>query len=191
MQTLQGLFEEIMLKQYLTKNLFIAVMIALSALPFSPKAAEVTKEQIKGLDEQVQDIKRDVLELTTELSLLEEKLLFPSNTQVSLFVSLEGDKKFVLDAMQIKIDDKVVAKHLYTFKELEALRLGGVQRIYTGNINTGDHLMTASFIGRSASGNQFRGSADFAVIKAVGPKFVEIKIIGGNSPDQTISFQDW
>ena len=70
MQTLQGLFEEIMLKQYLTKKLFIAVMIALSALPFSPKAAEVTKEQIKGLDEQVQDIKRDVLELTTELSLL-------------------------------------------------------------------------------------------------------------------------
>ena len=177
--------------KYINKILLVITLVALSAVPFLAKAAEVTQEQIKGLDEQVQDIKQDVLELTTELSLLEEKLLFPSNTQVSLFVSLYSGKKFVLDAMQIKLNDKVVAKHLYTFKELEALRLGGVQRIYTGNINTGDHSLIASFLGRGASGEQFKGEADFTVNKAVGPKFVEIKITGGDSADQTISFQDW
>ena len=172
-------------------SLLLLVVLFLSALPIVVQATEVSKEQIKGLDEQVQDIKKDVLELTSELSRLEEKLLFPSNTQVSLFVSLSGDKSFVLDSMQIKMDGKVVAQHLYTYKEVEALKSGGVQRIYTGNIKTGDHAMVASFIGRSKSGNEYQRSENFTVSKAVGPKFVEIQVGGGSASDQTISFQDW
>jgi len=160
-------------------------------MPLSLHAAEVTQEQIKGLDEQVQDIKKDVLDLTSELSRLEEKLLFPSNTQVSLFVSVIGDEGFVLDSVQIKMDNKVVAHHLYTYKEIDALRAGGVQRIYTGNIKTGDHKLVASFIGRSKSGNEYQRSENFIVTKAVGPKFVEIQVSGSTSSDQTISFKDW
>ena len=112
-----------MLKKPINRYL-IPIIFALSVFSSLSQAAEVTKEQVKGLDEQVQDIKKDVLELTSELSRLEEKLLFPSNTQVSLFVSLEGDKDFDLDSMQIKLDNKVVAQHLYTFKELESLKAG-------------------------------------------------------------------
>ena len=175
-----------------TKIGFLVSLFFLWALlTQSVSAAEVTKEQIKGLDEQVQDIKKDVLELTSELSRLEEKLLFPSNTQVSLFVSVIGDEGFVLDSMQIKMDNKVVAQHLYTFKEIEALRAGGVQRIYTGNIKTGDHQLVASFIGRAKSGNEYQRSENFKVTKAVGPKFVEIQIGGSSASDQTISFKDW
>ena len=179
-----------MLRKTFRKS-FIPIIIFLTSLSASVQAAEVSKEQIKGLDEQVQDIKKDVLELTSELSRLEEKLLFPSNTQVSLFVSLNGDKGFVLDSMQIKVDNKVVSQHLYTYKEVEALKLGGVQRIYTGNIKTGDHTLVASFIGRSKSGNEYQRSENFVVSKTVGPKFVEIKIGGSSSSDQNISFQDW
>ena len=172
-------------------NLLFLIIFSLSLLPVTVQAAEVTREQIKGLDEQVQDIKKDVLELTSELTLLEEKLLFPSNTQVSLFVSLVGDKDFVLDSMQIKLDNKVVAQHLYTYKEIEALRAGGVQRIYTGNIKTGDHNLVASFIGRAKSGNEYQRSENYTVTKAVGPKFVEIQITGSSASDQSVSFKDW
>ena len=169
----------------------IPIIVFLFLLPASVHSAEVTREQIKGLDEQVQDIKKDVLGLTSELTLLEEKLLFPSNTQVSLFVSLSGDKDFVLDSVQIKVDNKVVAQHLYTYKEIEALRAGGVQRIYTGNIKTGDHALVASFIGRAKSNNEYQRSANYTVTKAVGPKFVEIQISGSSASDQTVSFKDW
>lgn len=169
----------------------LPVFFSISLLSANLQAAEVTREQIKGLDEQVQDIKKDVLDLTSELSRLEEKLLFPSNTQVSLFVSVAGDEDFILDSVQIKMDNKVVAHHLYTYKEIEALRAGGVQRIYTGNIKTGDHQMVASFIGRSKSGNEYQRSENFTVTKAVGPKFVEMQISGSSPSDQTISFKDW
>jgi len=178
-----------MLKHALAR--YLAPLFLLLSSTVTLHAAEVSKEQIKGLDEQVQDIKKDVLELTSELSQLEEKLLFPSNTQVSLFVSIKGDKDFVLDSMQIKMDNKVVMQHLYTFKEIEALRAGGVQRIYTGNIKTGDHQLVASFIGRAKSGNEYQRSEKYTVTKAVGPKFVEIQVSGSSASDQTISFKDW
>lgn len=182
---------ELSIIHLLRSNLSFLLLMSLSLATVSIQAAEVTKEQIKGLDEQVQDIKKDVLELTSELSRLEEKLLFPSNTQVSLFLSLAGDEDFVLDSMQIKVDNKVVAQHLYTFKEIEALRAGGVQRIYTGNIKTGDHQLVASFIGRTKSGNEYQRSENFTVTKAVGPKFVEIQISGSSASDQSLSFKDW
>ena len=172
-------------------DFLVSLFLFLALSTLSVSAAEVTKEQVKGLDEQVQDIKKDVLELTSELSRLEEKLLFPSNTQVSLFVAVNGGEGFVLDSMQIKMNNKVVAQHLYTFKEVEALRAGGVQRIYTGNIKTGDHQLVASFIGRTKSGNEYQRSENFKVTKAVGPKFVEIQITGSSASDQTISFKDW
>ncbi len=167
------------------------MFLSINFVSISSQAAEVSREQIKGLDEQVQDIKKDVLQLTSKLSRLEEKLLFPSNTQVSLFVSIAGDEGFVLDSMQIKMDNKVVVQHLYTFKEVQALRSGGVQRIYTGNIKTGDHQLVASFIGRAKSGNEYQRSENFKVTKAVGPKFVEIQITGSSASDQKISFKDW
>ena len=179
-----------MLIQYLA-SLRILVIFFMGFLSLSIQAAEVTKAQIKGLDEQVQDIKKDVLDLTSELTRLEEKLLFPSNTQVSFFISLTGDEDFVLDSMQIKLDNKVVAQHLYTFKEIEALRSGGVQRIYTGNIKTGEHALVASFIGRAKSGNAYQRSENFTVTKAVGPKFVEIQIVGTSASDQKVTFKDW
>lgn len=172
-------------------NNLAAILLLFPMLSISTHAAEVTREQIKGLDEQVQDIKKDVLDLSSELTLLEEKLLFPSNTQVSLFVSLSGDEDFILDSLQIKLDNKVVAQHLYTFKEIESLKAGGVQRVYTGNIKTGDHHLVASFIGRSRTDEAYQRSADFTVTKAVGPKFVEINITGDSASDQKVSFKDW
>ena len=180
----------IMLKRLFEKGV-CASLLLFSLMPAYINAAEVTKEQLKGLDEQVQDIKKDVLDLTSELTRLEEKLLFPSNTQVSLFVSLKGDEDFVIDSMQIKMDNKVVAQHLYTYKEVEALKSGGVQRIYTGNIKTGDHVLVASFIGRAKSGNEYQRSETYTVTKAVGPKFVEIQLTGNSASDQTVTFKDW
>jgi len=154
-------------------------------------ADEVSREQIKGLDEQVQDIKKDVLNLSSELARLEEKLLFPSNTQVSLFVSLQPGDDFRLDSVQLKLDNKVVAQHLYTFRELEALQQGGVQRLYTGNITTGEHELVVSYIGKAPAGGDYKRSASYKVIKDVGPKFVEIRIAGPDSTAQDVQFRDW
>jgi len=154
------------------------VIVGISVLVLSVAAygQELSREQIKGLDEQVQEIKSDVLGIAAELNQLEEKLLYPSNTQVAVFVSLVSGETFRLDSVEIQLDGKPVAHHLYTFKELEALQKGGVQRIYTGNVRSGEHDLQVFVIGKTGGGTDFQKSERFKVNKDVGPKIVEISL---------------
>lgn len=165
------------------------IAVATLILSFPLFAAEVSKEQIKGLDEQVQEIKADVLSIAAQLNLLEEKLLYPSTTQVSVFVSLESEEKFRLDSMEILIGGEPVTHHLYTFKELEALQKGGVQRLYTGNVISGEHDLQVLLTGKTAGGADLRRSENFKFRKEVGPKMVEIHLAGSGA--QTITLKDW
>ncbi|HEX7045556.1 MAG TPA: AraC family transcriptional regulator [Burkholderiales bacterium] len=152
-------------------------------------AEDGVREQVKGLDEQIQEVKADVLAIAAELSRLEEKLLYPSDTQVSLFVALAPAATFRLDAIEIHIDGKPVAYHLYTHKELEALRQGGVQRLYTGNIRQGEHELRVSVLGKSRNGTEHRWSGSFKLAKGVGPKLASITISGPSG--QGIALKDW
>jgi hypothetical protein len=146
---------------------------------------------MQSLDEQVQEIKSDVLRIATELDQLEEKLLHPSNTQVAVFVSMPAEQAFRLDSVQIEIDGETVARHIYSFKELEALKKGGVQRIYTGNVRTGEHKLGVSVAGKSSGGKDVTGNASFAFSKEVGPKLVGVTLGGGASGDVAIQLGGW
>lgn len=141
-------------------------------------AEKLSKQRIKGLDEQVQEIKADVLAIAAELNRLEEKLLYPSTTQVAVFVSLNADDEFLLDSLEIRMNGEAVAYHLYSYKELEALKKGGVQRIYTGNLNSGKHEMQVTMLGTSRGGSDLSHSESFRIEKSVGPKAVEINLAG-------------
>jgi hypothetical protein len=146
---------------------------------------------MQGLDEQVQEIKSDVLRIAAELSLLEERLLYPSGTQVAVFVSLAEGEAFQLDSVQIQIDGELIAHHIYSFKEMEALQKGGVQRIYTGNISTGEHRLDVSVVGKLPGGQDFNGSRSFTFSKDVEPKLVGITLAGYDTDDAAIQLGDW
>jgi hypothetical protein len=163
------------------------IVLGISVLVFSFAAygQEVPRELIKGLDEQVQEIKSDVLAIAAELNQLEEKLLYPSNTQVAVFLSLKRGETFRLDSVEIVLGGRQVAHHLYTFKELEALQKGGVQRIYTGNVRTGEHDLQVSVNGKSAGGADFKKTETFRISKDVGPRIVEISLAA-----QSITLKD-
>ena len=154
-------------------RLFIAVMFA-AVMWSSAYAQDVSREQIKGLDEQVQEIKAEALAIAAELNQIEEKLLYPSDTQIAVFVAWDTDETFRLDSIEVELDGEPTARHIYTFKELEALQKGGVQRLYTGNITIGDHEMHVFASGKSSAGFDINHSKQFKVHKSVGPKIVEI-----------------
>src|SRR5215470_11482871 len=67
------------------------------------------RQQMKGLDEQVQEIKSVVLSIAADLNRLEEKLLYPSETQVAIFVALAKGDQMRLDAVRLQIDGHLVA----------------------------------------------------------------------------------
>lgn len=150
-------------------------------------AEEGAQLPTEGVDEQVQSIKREVLRISAELSQLQEKLMYPSDTQVSLFVSLAQGDKSRLDTVIIKIDGKSATRYIYSPKELEALQHGGVQRIYTGNIRGGTHTLDVEIIGKSISNSDYQHSFSHKFYKMKGPKVIEITLSGSNSTIQSIA----
>jgi hypothetical protein len=145
----------------------------------------------QGLDEQVQAIKSDVLSIAAELSQLEEKLLYPSGTQVALFIALTKGDQMRLDAVRLQIDGQLVAHHIYSAKELEALRKGGVQRIYVGNVPTGDHQLEVLVDGKLEGGADFSRTERFTFRKEVKPKLVGLTLAGPASGNTPITLGEW
>jgi len=170
----------------------VGVLICLSAGVFAPVQAEdAYRQQMKGLDEQVQEVKSDVLSIAAELNQLQERLLYPSDTHLAVFVALAKGDTLRLDAVHIQIDGQLAANYLYSFKELEALQKGGVQRIYTGNIATGQHEIEISLNGKLASGKDYSHTEHFAFTKAIKPKLMGITLAGPDSNQPAIDVGDW
>ena len=134
------------------------------------------KKQDKGLDEQVLNIKSEALSIAKELDQLEERLLYPSHTQISIFVSLRKKQTMRLDSVDIDIDGKGVAYHLYSAKEVEALKMRGVQRIYTGNIVLGKHELKVTMRGKTAAGKSIRLERIFPIKKNDKPGIAELML---------------
>ena len=167
-------------------------LLALAGGSFATAAAQdLARDDMRSLDGQVQEIKSDVLSIASELDNLEERLLYPSNTQVALFVAIEDDDDFRLDAVKIEINGELATHHIYSFKELEALQKGGVQRIYTGNIPTGDHELRITMLGKLKSGKDFSATDSFTFAKGVKPKALGITLAGPGLGSDEIQVGDW
>jgi hypothetical protein len=147
----------------------------LATAPATPPAAEGVADT-RGLDQQIQGLKKDVVDLNKDLFVLEEELLFPANTQVAVFLSMDVGDFFSLDSVQLKIDQKEVINYLYTPREVDALLKGGVQRLYVGNLKVGPHELVAFFNGKGPSDRAYKRGASLRFEKGVGAKYLELKI---------------
>ena len=154
------------------------------------KTPQDDQRLMRGLDEQVQEIKSDVLDIAQELNRLEEKLLYPSGTQVAVFVALAEGDRMRLDAVRLQIDGQLVAHYIYSAKELEALRKGGVQRLYVGNVATGEHQLAVVVDGKLEGGADFSRSEQFTFRKEVKPKLVGLTV-AGSSGSKPIALGEW
>ena len=137
-----------------------------------------------SLETDIEALKKEVLSLNRDLFILEEDLLFPSNTQFSIFLSMNSGVFFSLDSVQLKIDDKNIANHLYTERELAALKRGGVQRLYIGNLPSGKHEIVAIFIGIGPNGRDYRRGETIVIDKSTEPQFVEFMITDDTAKEQ-------
>jgi hypothetical protein len=176
-----------------------ACLAALSAAAAAPEAGDVTPAtpaavpapaeapsgdatpaaatgDTKTLDEEVQGLKKDVIDLNKDLFVLQEELLFPANTQVAVYISMDVGAFFALDSVQVKIDNKEVKNYLYTAREADALLKGGVQQIYLGNLKVGKHELVAFFNGKGPMTRDYKRGATITFDKGVGAKYLELKI---------------
>ena len=160
------------------------VLGCLMALMLVSGASSIAQETVPGgsghrsrsLDQDVQDLKKEVLALNRDLFLLEEELLFPANSQVAFFISMDVGEYFALDSVSLKIDGKEVANYLYTQREVDALIRGGVHRVHMANLKTGDHELIAIFTGKGPHTRDYRRGATVTIEKGIGSKYLELEI---------------
>ncbi len=147
---------------------FMAVAMLTSCLSFAANNA--------SLDQEIEALKADVIELNQSLYELEEKLLFPATTSFAVFVSMEAVKNFEISGVKLNLDEEPVTAHIYSREQIDALRRGGIQKLYTANLKPGLHKLTAVIDGKDEDGRPVQKTvvADFG--KARSTKYLEIKI---------------
>ena len=163
-----------------------------SATPAAAAAPDAPPAELKTLDQEVQSLKKDVIDLNKDLFVLQEELLFPANTQVALYISMDVGTFFALDSVTVKIDNKEVKNYLYTAREADALLKGGVQQIYLGNLKVGKHELVAFFTGKGPVERAYKRGATISFDKGVGAKYLELKItdrVAKHQPEFLI--KDW
>lgn len=169
------------------------VMAAAAASAASADVAQSGESgEFRSLDEEVQSLKEEVLDLNRDLFLLEEELLFPANSQVAFFISMDVGEYFALDSVNLKIDGKEVTNYLYTERELGALLRGGVHRVHMGNLKVGDHELVAVFTGHGPNVRDYRRGATMTFNKSIGAKYLELEITDRVSKQQPeFAIKEW
>lgn len=146
----------------------------------------------EALDQHIRALKQEVLRLNRDLFVLEEELLHPASTQLQVFLSLDVGEYFKLDAVTLKLNDTVVANYLYTDRELAALVRGGVQRLWIGNLKSGEHELIATLTGIGPHGRDYRRGTTAVVSKGLGPKYVELRIVDKTANQQpAFDIREW
>jgi len=130
------------------------------------------------MQQEMQSLKEKILQVNRDLFILEEDLLFPSSTQVNVFVSYDALEYFQLDGVSLKINDRPISNHLYTERELKAMNRGAVQRLFTGNLPVGEHELVAVVTGVGPEGRDYKRAVSMAFEKTSGTKYIELTIEG-------------
>ncbi len=156
------------------------------------QAASGSRDEFRALDTDVQALKKEVLDLNRDLFLLEEELLFPANSQVAFFVSMDVGEYFDLDSVSLTIDGNEVANYLYTGREVDALLRGGVHRVHMANLKTGEHELIAVFTGQGPHARAYRRGATVKIDKGIGAKYLELEINDRVSKQQPeFAIREW
>jgi hypothetical protein len=125
-------------------------------------------------DEELRALKQELVALNRDLFLLEEELLFPASTQLAVYLSMDVGRYFALDAVELSLNGRRVAKYLYTEREVDALHRGGVHRLYLGNLKTGKHELVAVLTGRGPQGREYRRATELTFDKGLAPQQLEL-----------------
>lgn len=153
-------------------------MLLLLVLPFlaSFKAFSQSENESQTTNKPLEVLKPQIVDLSTELRLLEEKLLYPDVEQISIYLSFNTREQFVIENLKIKLDDEVISSGQYESRQINALNKGGIQRVFLGNISPGDHTLVAFFTGVDGYNKPYKRAASLDFNKGSTAKAIELKV---------------
>ncbi len=124
----------------------------------------------------IQALKQQAVKLHKDLAQLEEDLLYPATTQVAIYVSKKLGKSVVLSQLEFSIDGQRVASHIYSKEDNHALDLGGMQRLFLGNVSVGEHDFEVTAKGIDSTNTVISLAGNAGIYKSNKPLSINIRL---------------
>ena len=156
------------------------------------ESASEDRTSFQKLDIEAENVLREVLDLSSDLAIIEEQQNNPPKNQLLVLVTLEPSKFFELEFVELKVDNQIVAAHNYSEQDIAAMVRGGGHRIYMANLPAGTHELRAKFIGKVPRDPDYRREAAFKFIAGVNRTLVELYINSGdNNSFPQFTIREW
>lgn len=165
--------------------LCILGMTSFAGLTAVASAAEMT------LPGDLQSLKMDLVTLNKEITQLENELMFPS-AETAILVSVEAGSGVKLVDINLSIDNKSAGYYFYSDAEFAALGKGGMHRLYSGNLTSGQHTLKAVINGYEPNGKDFQRTVTYGFSKGAQRKVIELKASDNATRTQgDFRFREW
>ncbi len=127
--------------------------------------------------ERINTLKRDVLQLNGDLSILEQDILYPLLSQFSVYLSATDTLPIKKGRLTIKLDGRTIAEHTYSPKMLNALFNDAIQHLYVGKLKQGHHQLQLTYTWQDRKDKTIKGSLIHNFKKEFQAKQIEIKMV--------------
>lgn len=157
------------------------------SLPLLPSAAFGS-----DIDRAIDQLRAEVSEHSARVFALEQRLLHPADSRLSVFLTLGSPDSLRLDAVELFVNGKPVVSHFYSEREQGALEEGGVQQLFVGNLPNGNHSLKAVVTARSSNDRFVRRESSYRFQKRPGSSRLQM-ILDAEAPDfePRVSFLEW
>ncbi len=161
------------------RKLFVRLLMMLIMLYCASTLAAdniIAPQDFKKLDEKVQTIKKNIIKLGHDFNLLEEGLSSITGKDLTVYVALELEGGFGLQAIELILNGKFASRYEFTQSVLDGLLAGGVKRIYSVKLPTGDYALEAKLVGKVGKRHNYSNRITLNFEKNNNPKTIELKI---------------
>jgi len=146
------------------------------------------EEKELSLQEQINTQKQEMIEIGRDIKMLEEVLLYPSKSRVSVFLVMDVAQLFVLEKIKLLLNNELVAEQVYSTREVTGFGKGAAQRLYIGNLEPGKYKLTAIVLGIGPRGRPYKRGVSGVFIKDNKRKIFEITVEDDVSKQQPVFY---
>jgi hypothetical protein len=157
----------------------ILAIVGIAATALAPVATALANER-DAIEEDMQDVKRLALEMHRDLIVAQDEKVFPEETQVNVFISMDIGVFFDVQSVKVVLDQTEAVQQTYSRKQAHALTMGATQKIFVGNLSEGKHELTAIVAGLG-SHYPIRRAITLELSKKPGTQTVNIRLSDGEN----------
>jgi hypothetical protein len=103
-------------------------------------------------------------------------MLYPDANQLAVYLSVDSGERFTISQVKLRVNAREMALIQYDDIQMDAFNRGGIERIFIGNIEVGDHTVTAIISGEANNGQKMKRAVSQQFSKSANANVLELSV---------------